>query len=813
VNVASHLRRKLAATPSANGTGHGAAVRNRTAEHAACLRRLGLAVCKPDKREKKPTYPEWGTRSLESRDFGAKDQLGVVCGPLSDGNKAGHALVIVDLDSPDALAKADEHLPATGMIEGRPGKTRSHRYYLVRSESVPEWAVSQADQSAAAALKKRGHRGPFKKSFRHSETKKIVIDFLGTGGQAVCPPSVHESGERREWTGGKPGKPAAVEFLDLWHRVCDLAAACGAKVPEVARDAPQSIPATPSRWLQSDKVRQASAYLKTIPAAVSGQGGHAQTMWAARVVCLGFDLGADDGFQLLRDDYNTRCSPPWSDSELRHKCIDADRLPFNRRRGWLLEDDSVDDEHKGNTDRPNLTDLGNAVRLVARHGHDIRWCEAWSKWIVWDGRRWKIDDTLEVHRRAQETVRAMYEEAKAEDDPDPDRRQALAKYAIASESANRLGQMIRCAASQHGIAIRPDQLDTDPWLLNVANGTLDLRTGKLRQYRRENLVTKLCPVEYHVDAKCPAFRKFGATILPDRGLRDFTQRFLGYALTGDVREDALALFYGEGANGKTTLLNAVADTIGPDYSGSCPPELLVIRRGERHPTELADLFGRRLVVAHETREGDALNESLVKQLTGRDKIKARRMREDFWDFNPTHKLILTTNHKPRVSASDHAIWRRLRLVPFDVRFWNPAAATEPGEKRPPELRQDKDLPTKLRSEAPGILAWLVRGCLRWQASGLGAPAAVQRATAGYRSEQDIIGAFVEERCETGSPKECRGAAGELYKCFRDYLENAGERHVSQRQFAAAMERKGFRRVTSNGVKYLGIDVKRKWATK
>jgi putative DNA primase/helicase len=270
-------------------------------------------------------------------------------------------------------------------------------------------------------------------------------------------------------------------------------------------------------------------------------------------------------------------------------------------------------------------------------------------------------------------------------DAEADRQQRLAiakknlKWALESESARRINAMLDLARSEPGIPILPDQMDSDPWLFNCVNGTLDLRTGKLREHRREDYITKVCPTRYNANAVCKAWLRFLGGVFPDdegepdTELITFNQRLLGRCLTGDVSEQILPIFWGSGANGKSTLINAILETMGDDYAMKANADLLMTSRGERHPTELAQLFGMRLVVASETHQGRRINETLVKDLTGGEPIRARRMREDFWEFKPTRKVILLTNHKPRVAGTDEGIWRRLRLLPFTTTFgtWCP----------------------------------------------------------------------------------------------------------------------------------------------
>jgi putative DNA primase/helicase len=276
-------------------------------------------------------------------------------------------------------------------------------------------------------------------------------------------------------------------------------------------------------------------------------------------------------------------------------------------------------------------------------------------------------------------------------------------------------------------------MDRDPFLLNVENGTLDLRTGKLREYRRGDLITRLAPVRYSSAAEITTWSRVLSEIFRgDAELIHFWQMLCGICLTGDVSPQILPVLYGSGANGKSTILNVLLEILGPDYAMSAPPGLLTLRKGERHPTELAALFGKRLVVDSETAEGAQFNESLVKQLTGGDKISARRMREDFWTFAPSHKILLCTNHKPEIRETKNAIWRRVKLVPFDVAI--------------PQDKQDPRLPEKLRAEYPGILSWCVEGCRDWQENGLHIPKVVEDATQRYRAEQDVLAEFLDSEC-------------------------------------------------------------------
>jgi hypothetical protein len=308
---------------------------------AKVLCSLELALCRPDKADKRPTYKGWPTRSLEPDDFAADDSIGVLGGPLSKCGRLSHSLVIIDLDCADAVKNADAFLPVTRMVEGRPSKPRSHRYYLVPNDTIPAWAQSTADQSSAAARAACGHPGPALKHFTHAETEKGILDLIGTGGQVVCPPSLHESGERREWEGGVPGEPAVIDFSDLWDAAQRLAGACGWK-PD-AYEAPDPPPPPPSNgksfkvltWTEPSAFTRAKAWLAKVPGAVSGKGGHDQTYSAAVGLVHGFELSREDALRLLIQDYNPTCQPAWTTKELEHKVEDAATKPHEKPKGWL----------------------------------------------------------------------------------------------------------------------------------------------------------------------------------------------------------------------------------------------------------------------------------------------------------------------------------------------------------------------------------------------------------------------------------------------------------------------------------------------
>jgi len=392
-----------------------------------------------------------------------------------------------------------------------------------------------------------------------------------------------------------------------------------------------------------------------------------------------------------------------------------------------------------------LTENALATEFTRRHRADLRYVHEWGKWTRWAGDRWVFDRTIAVHNLARKLVR----EIGAGLDERPRAR---------IESAATVNAIVSLARSDRAHARVTEDFDADPWLLNTPAGTIDLRTGTMHPHRRSDGIMKITPVSSS-DVTAPHWVACLATWTgSDNELIGFLQRLCGYWLTGSVREEKLVVIHGPGGNGKTKFVETVRRTIGDDYVTGLAMETLMATAGDQHPTDLADLRGKRLAIATETEEGRRLAESKIKHLTGGDTIRARHMRQDFFEFKPTHKIVIVGNHKPAIRNVDEAMRRRLVLIPFD--------AVIPPETRDPQLAE------KLAAERPAILAWMLKGCRLWLERGLDPPARVLAATDDYLASADAIARWLAERCVFG-PNESMTKA-KAFESWKAWAEAAGE---------------------------------------
>jgi len=423
-------------------------------------------------------------------------------------------------------------------------------------------------------------------------------------------------------------------------------------------------------------------------------------------------------------------------------------------------------------DGRELSDVGNADRFTRHVAGRALYCGDQARWYVFDGRQWCADDTATCLSYAKETARGIFQEAAAA--KSLKLQDALAKWAMRSQAAARIDAMIGLARPD--LAVRTDDFDRDPMLLNVQNGTLDLLSGDLCPHDPVDRLTKMAATIHDPNATCPRWEKFLEEIMAgDAEMIGYLQRLAGLCLTADNSEQALWILHGGGRNGKSVFLDTLQAMLG-DYAAESAPDLLVERKHPEHPTEIADLCGRRLVVASETERGGRLRAQLVKRLTGDQTLKARYMRENYFSFRRTHKLLWATNSKPQVPESTLAIWRRIRLIPFTVTI--------------DEAHEDKQLTDKLRDEWPGILRWALEGCRQWRlAKGLGEPDRVLAATATYRRESDPLGEFLDDRIV--EKKHSRVTRDEVWRAYENWIAQHHDRpEYSRRDLYEELRNRG-----------------------
>jgi putative DNA primase/helicase len=423
----------------------------------------------------------------------------------------------------------------------------------------------------------------------------------------------------------------------------------------------------------------------------------------------------------------------------------------------------------------------------------LRYCYEFNQWLAWTGTHWSFGPAV-AERHAKDTVLSIYSEVGQL--ADAKEREIMHRHAVVSEQASRIAAMLSLARSEPGIAIRPDDMDRDAWLLNCTNGTVDLTTGELRPHRQADLITRCLNFGFDAEAECPRWEAFLHRIMDGNAdLLGFIQRAVGYTLTGSTAERCMFILHGGGKNGKTVFLEGMRLLLGDTYVARTPTQTLLAKRGDTIPNDVARLRGVRLVTASETGDGNRLDEALVKDITGGDRIVARFMRGEWFEFTPHFKIYLSTNYRPRISGTDEAIWDRLRLVPFLIRI-------PEDERRPMET-----MLAEFEAELPGILNWTIRGCLDWQRYGMGEPSEVRIATTEYRDDMDVLGDFLAECCVVHP--DAKVTSQDIYAEYRRWATDAGERVLPQKRFSQWMEHRGTqggfcKQHTNSGKKWKGI---------
>ncbi|MGM2833298.1 phage/plasmid primase, P4 family, partial [Bacillus cereus group sp. Bce025] len=422
-----------------------------------------------------------------------------------------------------------------------------------------------------------------------------------------------------------------------------------------------------------------------------------------------------------------------------------------------------------------LTEMGNAERIAYEYGHVIKYINDIG-WFIWDGKRWKVDTKKEIERITAKVLRNL---SKSEDE-------AEAKWSRMCERRN-----IRMNSIKDLMPLVPGErgdFDKHKFLFNVENGVVDLKTGKLLQHDRELGLTKITNITFDENAKCPEWLKFLDQIfLGDQALVEYMQRLIGYSLTGDISEQIMMFLVGGGSNGKSTFINTIKDLMG-DYGKQAKSDTFIKKKESGANNDIARLVGSRFVSAIESEEGEKLADSFVKQITGGEPVLARFLRQEFFEFIPEFKVFFTTNHKPIIGGLDEGIWRRVKLIPFNLSL--------------PAHKRDKRLPEKLSLEMPGILNWAIEGCMKWQQDGLKEPKVVAEATGKYKDDMDILAPFLDEVCyvEERENESIMIEAKELYNVYERWCFNSGERSLGNRSFYRMLETKGFGKTKGTGNK-------------
>ncbi|TXH16059.1 MAG: hypothetical protein E6R03_06165 [Hyphomicrobiaceae bacterium] len=485
---------------------------------------------------------------------------------------------------------------------------------------------------------------------------------------------------------------------------------------------------------------------------------------------------------------------PWEDGPIDELAKGADDHINN---GDLLTEVDPEELFGSHAKQPweyARTELGNAELFRSRFRESLRWAPDQNKWWVWTGKNWREDSKNEASASANRIARLRRDASGgAGDEKDV---KAEMGWAVASESLSKRDACLGQAKSFAEMCLDLTELDKNPWLLNCTNGVLDLKTMELKPHQSRLYLSKITKVDYLPKAQCPLWEAYLDKVMAGKSeLIDFIQRALGYSLTGSTRETAVFVPWGDGSNGKSVLLDTATSILG-DYATTAASDALIAKNRSGGPTpEIAMLRGARLVSASETASGARLDEAMIKQMTGGDLVTARFLNANHITFRPLAKIWLATNHKPEVRGMDHGIWRRIKLIPFQVKI--------------SDEERDLDFAEKLKTEWPGILAWMVRGYLSWIEGGLREPEEVRMATRVYQAEMDPVQAFLDARCLRLDVPNLNWAIScmRLYENYKSWAEACGERPLSLTRFGSALRNKGIvKEKTRDGLVYKGVSL-------
>lgn len=729
-----------------------------------------------------PIEAEWQRKSHSFQEAAAHN--GTV------GIMAGNGFIGLDKDDPTAFEGLE--LPKTTLWETRPGR---YGLWLKCSDNVAE---------ALAIIGKKADQAQLKLFKDGKPVGEVKLERT----YQVIPPSwkILEDGQRADYKLLDSSPPASISLAKLLADLQALGIAFSSKLASNAAKLEDIGKKARQKHAESDEARTRRYALAALRAEVLSLAGTPAGNRNEQLNRSAFAMGQFVAAKVLSEDEVL--------SEL-VKAAENTGLELEEIRATIASGLEAGARHpreipdkarpvKGNGHRPEpegardheqATDGGNAQRLIRLHQNSIKHCHTFKKWMVWDGHRWKIDGDGSAYRFCDDVIREIYSEAASENMDSKD-RQEWAKFAIRSDSGRGYRDMLFLASFSKAIAITADKLDTNSWLLNTENLTIDLKTFEAREPRREDLITKTIGTRYDQTAKCSLWMKFLDKIFGgDQELVKYVQRAAGYSLTGSMVEQVYFFCFGEGSNGKSVFLATLRALLG-DYAKQASFDTFLIQHTAKVRNDLAALAGARIITASEAEEGSRLSMQIIKSWTGGDPITARFLFGEDFTFRPTGKIWLAANTKPVISERNHAAWRRVHLIPFLVTI--------------PLEEQDRELESKLLEELPGILIWALEGLKEYHKIGLQAPEAVRAATEAYRQENDSMAAFLSECCDVRKLAICKNR--DLFTAYLNYCSMTGFPALSQTKFSLDLANKPGIKSTRNmhGMVWHGIDLKGDW---
>lgn len=676
---------------------------------------------------KQPTASGWQNLRLSENDLSSvfrNPHMGI-------GVILGEGLVDIDLDSTEAVELAPYFLPRTEAIFGRASKRYSHWMYYV-SDTVQHRTFTDPKAD-----------GPGQ--------GEMLLELRSAGHQTMVPGSIHPSGEEVLWE--KSGDPGAVDAAELTEGIGRLAAAV-----------------LLSRYWPDRGGRHIASMALAGALFRMGWGLAHVEDFVHRVCHVAGDDEISDRLQAIRDTEKNQTARDTTGWPTLAEVIDRDIVRLIR--SWL----SIGIQ----TPRFNLTDEGNAERLTFYFGDDVRYAEDSDAWFAWDGHRWTRDNKSNV--RILELATAVNEKVieEARREPDEERQKALYKWAFQGGNVARMSALVKVAKAQTSIRRYETTFDLDAMLLNCTNGTLNLVTGGLQPWSRDDYLTKTTGIPYVKAASCPMWMRFLDRIMDgDQDMIGFLRRAVGFSITGS-KTQAVFICYGTGANGKTTFLETVRTMLG-EYARNTSPSTFAADNRNAIRSDIARLRGARYVTCTELEPGAGVATATLKYITGGERITARELYQSEIEYTPVFKPWLACNTRPGISDHTEGMWRRIRLIPFTVQI--------------PDAEQDTTLPQRLvERELTGILSWAVSGAREWLRDGLQEPEKVVTATAQYRADTDVIGDFVDSLCIVA--ENITVPTSSLYQAYVGWCSSRSQKPLSAVSLATRLRDRGF--ITEEG---------------